>query len=114
MEPYTITDALQRFNQRYTAFARARWDDSCPLYAQQGKPVDEILEAGRPGYGREDLALQNGAWAVARSRLDTPQATAPGGAGTAESASGDRHRPGDLRAFTRQVKQAASEVGWAP
>jgi len=111
MESYTVNDDLQRFSQRYTAFARSRWDPSCAAHDQQGKSNDEILATGRPGYGREDLSLQTGAWAVARSRPGASPESDPDYVETAKGKVGDRYQPGDLWTFTQQVKQAARLYG---
>jgi len=111
MTPYKIVGDLKRFNQRYTAFARAGWDKSSILYDLKSDGRDR---AGRPGYGREDLALQAGAWAVARSKMQPPPASQKRSDMEAADIQGNgRHKPQDLHAFTQRVKDAARLYGAA-
>ena len=65
METHILVEEVERFNQHYTAFARARWDVTCVDCKKRSKPAKEIAASGKPGYTLEDFALHAGAWAMA-------------------------------------------------
>ena len=111
MRAYEIVGELKRFSQRYTAFSRARWDKSSCLYDLKSPPGSHGV---RPGYGREPQALQTGAWAVARSRMQpTGTGTKPDEMETGGEATHKRYEPPDPAVFTAQVKGAARLYGAA-
>lgn len=113
MEPYRIRGDLKRFNQRYTAFSRAKWDESCAAYKAEREAHKPAGQRRAHGYGKEDFALQAGAWAIARSKMkspDSPESDAKE-MGVGEGQASNRHEPDDSRLFTRQVKEAASLYG---
>ncbi|MHC5039147.1 MAG: reductive dehalogenase [Planctomycetota bacterium] len=71
--PYQVDpEAYKRFEEKYTCFARVRWDTEFKGY---GKPIQggAPAKAGRdhPGYSRIGYAMQGAAWTV--------YATYPGG-----------------------------------
>jgi len=113
MHPYKTTDELKRFNQRYTAFAREKWDASAACYKQSDNSSGDIAIAKRPGYGQEEFALQTGAWAIARSNLQT--ASEPSSSAeemdVSEVDKNGRYDPKDNYAFTHRVKAAARLYG---
>ncbi|MDP6776209.1 MAG: reductive dehalogenase [Candidatus Latescibacteria bacterium] len=113
MAAYRITEELKRFNQRFTAFSRAKWDDSSAAYKAEQESRKPAGERRAHGYGKQDLALQAGAWAVARSKMQGPGA--PGSdvqeMGVEDGETHDRYEPDDLGPLTRQVKDAASLYG---
>ena len=113
MEPYHITGELKRFNQRYTAFSRAKWDESCEAYKAEREPRKPAADRRAHGYGKQDFALQAGAWAVARSRMHDPRAPESDAneMGVGEEQASDRYQPDDRLSFTRQVKEAAVLYG---
>ena len=106
MESYSVAEELGRFSQRYTAFARERWD---PSFVTEGKSVEHISTVDRPGYGQEDQALQTGAWTVARQQPESSLDSAD--AGLCEKSTGERHEPEDPYLFTRLLKRAAHLYG---
>lgn len=111
MRPYDIIGDFERFDQRNTAFARARWDETSAAHGRPRISEEENIAKGRPGYSREDFALHSGSWSVAR--------------GKGVNSSGDRGRialesdapekpgetPADPVAFTRSVKRASRLFG---
>jgi reductive dehalogenase len=133
MDPYETSPDLQRFNQRNTAFARSHWDPSCAAYGDTDQSTEEGAgldsHTPRPGYGREDLAQEAGAWAVARlpineaSAPDPEYSPAPDKApASAPAASSLPDRGGDRRGdpdgdavapqtLTRHLKQTARLYG---
>jgi len=110
-------DSPPRFSQRYTAFARSRWDTACAAYRGEGSAEATDARRGQPGYGDADHALQTGAWAVARSHLSDVDGNSREEAdmqvaGTADSGDPDTSAPEvDPAALTRQVKDAAALYG---
>ena len=109
-EPYATTSALRRFSQRYTTFSRAAWDESFALYGDGDKAAREPSAAGRPGHGRQDTALESGAWAVARSQLGSA-AKPSDPADPATRAVVEQSEPGDALEPTRRLKDAARLYG---
>jgi len=112
MEPYTIVGEVRRFSQRYTAFARARWDPTSAAYGKKRRSAEEMAAAGKSGYSAEDFALRAGAWAMAdcygQSRRPDPSA---GHMASAEFQHAARYEPDDWRAFTERLKSAARFYG---
>ena len=110
VKPYAITEALRRFSQRNTAFARSRWDPSCAAYGVEEKS-SEPHATRRSGYSPADAALQTGAWAVARSDMGASSAP-PADSGFMDASEDTApFASGDLQGFTDRVKQAARLYG---
>jgi len=109
-EPYATTSALQRFSQRHTTFSRSTWDESFALYGDGDKSSREPSAAERPGYGRQDTALESGAWTVARSQLGSA-ATAPDPADPAVQTTVEQGGVVDALDLTRCLRDAARLYG---
>ncbi len=106
-KPYTKVGDVQRFNQRYTAFARANWDETCLAHKKRLRSIQEITEAGKAGYTVEDSALHVG------SRAMTGQIGRYLQEVSEEDTEKKRYDPADPRAFTRRLKHAARLYGAA-
>lgn len=112
MEPYTLTDQVERFNPRYTAFARARWDATCLAYKKQPKSAKEVAACGTSGYTVEDFALHAGAWAMAgQMRERTKTESVAEYVESAERGQTDRYDPTDRNTFTQRLKRATRLYG---
>ena len=107
MELYSVAAERGRFSQRYTAFAREGWD---PSFVTAGESVKQASAVTRPGYGREDQALQTGAWAVARQQQPSSSSN-PDYAGSDKEGIGEPGDPGNRNLLTRRLKQAARLYG---
>ena len=67
--PYQVDDAVyQRFDARNSALGRISWDDEAKLelFSNQ-RTVTEMLSSGKPGFHKEDYALQSAGWTVAKT-----------------------------------------------
>jgi len=106
--PYAFVGEVRRFNQHYTAFARANWDPTCAAYGKRTKSPDEIARKGKSGYSRHDFALHAGAWTIARQKLEPEQGRTPtDNERVVEAQCGPEGRAG----LTRRVKRAARLFG---
>ena len=107
MEPYRIVGEVERFNRRYTAFARAEWDETCRAHGQTVERSGTNPSSPKPGYARDDFALHAGAWAIMRRTQDLGRVMQrEGGARPA-----DRHEPASWDSSTQRVKSAARLYG---
>ncbi len=104
MEPYKITDDLERFDRRNTAFARAQSDSTSVAHGKRARSAEEMIASGKAGFGREDLALH----AAARTADRALQQSWPN---ADQTPAGERHVPADWPAFTARVKRAAKFYG---
>ncbi|MCK4299505.1 MAG: reductive dehalogenase [Planctomycetes bacterium] len=109
--PVHLSDRLQRFSARFTAFARSRWDPTSPTYGKTRRSMEEIVAVEGPGYSREDFALQAGAWTMA-NRMRAPARDVDGEyMESAEQKEKKRYQPKDWVALTADVKRAARMYG---
>lgn len=104
MEPYRTVGELKRFNRRYTAFARAEWDEGSPAHATRREHPSGPAKAG---YSAEDFALHAGAWAVARRTQDYGRVMEREG----DSGPAGSDEAGSAEDFTCRVKSAARLYG---
>ena len=112
MKPYQIVGNLQRFDQRNTAFARSRWDETSPAYGKAPRSAEQIAAEGKPGCRIEDFALHAGAWAVHREKpLPGDTAARPEEMEVAGRSSPEAYQVDDWGVLTRQLKQAARFYG---
>ena len=111
--PYEIVGELKRFDRKYTAFRRSRWDPTCRAYGTEHKSVEDVVASGRDGYTREDFALQAGAWAMSRASHRTEDATdrERDDMESAEPTEAARPEVTDPAACTEGVKRAAKLYG---
>lgn len=57
--PYEVDDSVyKRFNAKYGIFSRNTWDEE---YLERVEAIQEVYEAGQPGYEWPDIALNDGA-----------------------------------------------------
>lgn len=62
-----VVDETQyhRFDERNIMFARSVWDETCPCYHHTiEERIADIIEEGKPGYSRVDVALYEAAWTI--------------------------------------------------